>query len=43
MLETGFKALKFDESARAQLVNGVNVLANAVKVTMGTEGSKCYY
>jgi chaperonin GroEL (HSP60 family) len=38
MQETGFKALKFDESARAQLVDGVNILANAVKVTMGPKG-----
>ena len=38
MQETGFKTLKFDETARAQLIDGVNILANAVKVTMGPRG-----
>jgi chaperonin GroEL len=38
MQHTEFKALKFDEIARAELVDGVNLLANAVKVTMGPRG-----
>src|SRR5258706_11905333 len=32
------KEVKFGESARARMVNGVNVLANAVKVTLGPKG-----
>ncbi|MGL4688096.1 MAG: chaperonin GroEL, partial [Fusobacteriaceae bacterium] len=32
------KILKFDEEARKNLENGVNILANAVKVTLGPRG-----
>ena len=32
------KEVKFGDDARARMVNGVNVLANAVKVTLGPKG-----
>ena len=32
------KEVKFHDSARSRIVNGVNVLANAVKVTLGPKG-----
>ncbi|NUN12062.1 MAG: chaperonin GroEL [Myxococcales bacterium] len=32
------KEIQFQESARNQLLNGVNILANAVKVTLGPKG-----
>ena len=32
------KEIIFDESARQKILRGVNVLANAVKVTMGPKG-----
>ncbi|HZV60884.1 MAG TPA: chaperonin GroEL [Methylophilaceae bacterium] len=32
------KEVKFHDSARTRIVNGVNVLANAVKVTLGPKG-----
>jgi len=32
------KELLFDDAARAQLLDGVNILANAVRVTMGPRG-----
>src|SRR6478672_10682110 len=32
------KDVRFGESARARMVNGVNVLANAVKITLGPKG-----
>ncbi|MBX7148574.1 chaperonin GroEL [bacterium] len=32
------KEIIFDEKARAKILNGVNVLANAVKVTLGPKG-----
>ena len=32
------KQLKFDEEARASLLKGVNILAAAVKVTLGPKG-----
>src|SRR6201995_2807031 len=32
------KDVKFHESARSKLVTGVNILANAVKVTLGPKG-----
>ncbi len=32
------KELRFSEDARSAILNGVNVLANAVKVTFGTQG-----
>ena len=32
------KELKFSEDARAKILNGVNALANAVKVTLGPKG-----
>ena len=32
------KEVKFGDSARAKLVNGVNILADAVKVTLGPKG-----
>ena len=38
MYDTEFKTLKFDDVARTELVDGVNILANAVKVTMGPKG-----
>mgnify|MGYP003344695061 CR=1 FL=1 len=32
------KTLKFDEDARRELRHGVDILANAVKVTLGPRG-----
>jgi len=32
------KELKFGDDARARMINGVNILANAVKVTLGPKG-----
>ena len=32
------KDVKFGDDARARMVNGVNVLANAVKITLGPKG-----
>jgi chaperonin GroEL len=32
------KQVIFGDDARAKIVNGVNVLANAVKVTLGPKG-----
>jgi chaperonin GroEL len=32
------KQLKFDEEARASLLKGVNILAAAVKATLGPKG-----
>lgn len=32
------KDIKFGDSARAKMVNGVNIIANAVKVTLGPKG-----
>ena len=32
------KELRFSEDARSAILNGVNVLANAVKVTLGPKG-----
>ncbi|MEN9723867.1 MAG: hypothetical protein RJB38_1853, partial [Pseudomonadota bacterium] len=32
------KELRFSESARAAILNGVNILADAVKVTLGPKG-----
>src|SRR5713101_8108164 len=32
------KQLKFDEEARASLLNGLNIMANAVKATLGPKG-----
>ena len=32
------KLIKFDTEARAKMLNGVNTLANAVKVTLGPKG-----
>src|SRR5512138_2042713 len=34
----GAKILQYDEEAREALLNGVNTLANAVKVTLGPKG-----
>ena len=34
------KDVKFGESARVQLLKGVNTLADAVKVTLGPKGKK---
>ena len=33
------KLVKFGGEAREKMLNGVNVLANAVKVTLGPKGS----
>ena len=33
-----FKDLKFSENARRKLLKGVNLLADAVKVTLGPKG-----
>ena len=38
MHDTSFKNILFDDEARSQLVDGVNTLANAVKITMGPRG-----
>ena len=32
------KEVKFGDDACARMVNGVNILANAVKITMGSKG-----
>ena len=32
------KDVRFGEQARNRMVNGVNILANAVKVTLGPKG-----
>ena len=32
------KEVKFGEEARARMTRGVNILANAVKVTLGPKG-----
>ena len=32
------KIIKFDIEARTKMLNGVNILANAVKVTLGPKG-----
>ena len=32
------KDVKFGDNARSQMLDGVNVLANAVKVTLGPKG-----
>ena len=32
------KEIKFGDDARSRMVNGVNILANAVKVTLGPKG-----
>ena len=32
------KEILFDTSARAQIASGLNILANAVKVTLGPRG-----
>ncbi len=32
------KDVKFGEDARQRMVRGVNILANAVKVTLGPQG-----
>ncbi len=32
------KEIKFGDDARARMVNGVNILANAVKITLGPKG-----
>jgi chaperonin GroEL len=32
------KEVKFGDDARSRMVNGVNILANAVKITLGPKG-----
>lgn len=32
------KEVRFSENARGKMLNGVNILANAVKVTLGPKG-----
>ncbi len=32
------KDIKFGDDARSRMINGVNILANAVKVTLGPKG-----
>ncbi|MCH6564709.1 MAG: chaperonin GroEL, partial [Proteobacteria bacterium] len=32
------KEIKFGDDARSRMINGVNILANAVKVTLGPKG-----
>ena len=32
------KEIKFDQEARQAILNGINVLADAVKVTLGPKG-----
>ncbi|MCK4711078.1 MAG: chaperonin GroEL, partial [Gammaproteobacteria bacterium] len=32
------KEVRFGDDARSRMVNGVNILANAVKVTLGPKG-----
>jgi chaperonin GroEL len=32
------KQLRFDEEARASLLKGINIMANAVKATLGPKG-----
>ena len=38
----GAKILQYDEEARKSILKGVNTLADAVKVTLGPKGKKCY-
>ena len=35
------KQVVFGDDARAKIVQGVNILANAVKVTLGPKGRNC--
>ena len=35
------KDVKFGDSARGQMLDGVNILADAVKVTLGPKGRNC--
>ena len=37
------KIIKFDSEARAAMIRGVDILANAVKVTLRTKRKKCSY
>ena len=37
------KEVSFDEEARKRMAKGVNVLANAVKATLGPKGRKMVY
>ena len=32
------KEVRFGDDARSRMINGVNILANAVKVTLGPKG-----
>ena len=32
------KEVRFSDDARSKMLNGVNILANAVKVTLGPKG-----
>ena len=36
------KDVKFGDSARAKILRGVNLLADAVKVTLGPERAQCH-
>ena len=36
------KVIKFGTEARAKMLNGVDILANAVKVTLGPRSKCCY-
>jgi chaperonin GroEL (HSP60 family) len=35
------KIIKFDAEARAAMMRGVNILADTVKVTLGSQRKKC--
>ena len=37
------KEVKFSSDARERMLRGVDILANAVKVTLGPKGRKCCY
>ena len=37
------KEVRFGDDARSRMINGVNTLANAVKVTLGPKGVTLYW
>ena len=40
-MNSSYKLIEFDSVARELLLEGVNILSNAVKVTMGPRGKEC--
>lgn len=37
------KIIKFDEEARKSMLDGINILADTVKVTLRSKGKKCSF